>query len=285
MNMSSSSMAVDLLAFAYQYSFYTTLIILIIGFIGNILNIIVFTNLKIFRKNQCTFYLIIESLLNTMQLILLFLIRISIRINNEIDPAGKSLLWCKLRTVISQPIILLSFSMICFAAYDQFLSTSHRIRLNQMSTYKLARYLTLIAFCLYIIHTIPFGILMNINSSSQCVLSNPGFNRYYLYFFYPIVIGILPISISSLFSFLAFRNVRRTVLRQIFVVRRRFDRQLTAMILIRAITFILLVLPYAIHRIYWLKIDLLHEESIRYTVNYLILVIIISLFNLNFGVC
>ena len=223
--------------------------------------------------------------MNIVQLILLFLIRLLIRINNQIDPAGKSLLWCKLRTVISQPTILLSFSIICFASYDQFLSTNHRINLRQMSTYKSAKYLTLIAFCFCIIHTIPFGIFMNINSFSQCVLSNPGFNRYYLYFFYPIIIGILPVSIVSFFGFLAFRNVRRVVSRQISVVRRRLDRQLTAMILIRAITFILLVLPYVIYRMYWMKIDHLSKKSIRYAVNYLILVITISLFNLNFGVC
>ncbi len=283
--MSSSSIAVDLLAFAYQYSFYTTLIILIIGLIGNILNIIVFLNLKIFVKNQSAFYLTVESLLNTMQLILLFLIRLLIKINNGIDPASKSLLWCKLRTIISQPVTFLSFSMICFAAYDQFLSTSHRISLKQMSTYKLAQYLTVIAFCFYIIHIIPLGIFLNTNSSSGCILSDPGFNRYYLYFFYPIIIGILPVSISSFFSFLAFRNIRRIVPRQISVFRRRLDRQLTAMILLRTITFIILVFPYVIHRIYWLKINPFHQKSIRYAVNYLILVVVISLFNLNFAVC
>jgi hypothetical protein len=35
--------------------------------IGNILYIIGFSNLKLFCKNQCAFYLIIESLLNTME--------------------------------------------------------------------------------------------------------------------------------------------------------------------------------------------------------------------------
>jgi len=284
MNTSSSLIAVELLAFSQQYGFYTTSIILIIGFIGNILNVIVFLNLKIFRKNQCAFYLIIESLVNTIELILLFLIEFLIEINNGIDPANQSLLWCKLRTVTAQPIALLSFSIVCFAAYDQFLSTSHRFNLRQISTYTLAQYLALTAFWLCMIHTIPFAVFLNINTTSGCAVSNPAFNQYYQFFYYPILIGILPVSISSLFSFLAFRNVRRLVRRQIPIVRRRLDRQLTAMILIRTVAFIILVLPYVIHRIYWLQINVSQEALLRSAIDYLIMGVIVSVFNLNFAV-
>jgi hypothetical protein len=282
--MSSPSIVFELVAFAQQYSFYTTTIILIIGLTGNILNIFVFLNLKIFQKNQCAFYLIIESLANTTQLILLFLIRLLIRMNNGIDPANKSLLWCKLRTVVGVPVMLLSFSVVCFTAYDQFLSTSHRFTLRQMSTYKLAQCLTLTAVCLHVIHSIPFGIFLDINSSSICAISNPTFNLYYQFFYYPFFIGILPISISSFFSFLAFRNVRQVIRRQVPVIRRRLDCQLTAMTLIRTATFIILVLPFTIHRIYWLQIDRRYVEPLRVAIDSLILGIIVSLFNLNFAV-
>lgn len=282
--MCSSAIALALFTIAYQYSFHITSILLFIGLIGNILNILVFYNVKAFRKNHCAFYLIVESLVNTTELILLFAIQFLIKLNNGIDPANRSLLWCKFRTVVSQPVALLSFSMVCFAAYDQFLSTSHRLRLRQMSTYKLARYLTLTAFCLHVMHSIPFGIFFNINSSSKCAVSDPNFDRYYRFVFYPIICGILPISISSLFSVLAFRNVRRLVRHHLPVIRRRLDRQLTAMIFIRTIVFILLVFPYFVHRIYWLEIDLVQDGSLRYAANYLILSIISSLFNLNFAV-
>jgi len=153
-----------------------------------------------------------------------------------------------------------------------------------MSTYKLAQCLTLTALCLYLIHIIPFAVFLNINPLSGCAIYNPAFDRYYQFFYYPIFVGILPVSISSIFSFLAFRNVRRLVPRQIHIVRRRLKRQLTAMILIRTTTFIILVLPYIIHRIYWLQIDPSHEELVRSAIDYLIQTVIVSLFNLNFAV-
>jgi hypothetical protein len=153
-----------------------------------------------------------------------------------------------------------------------------------MSTYNLAQYLILSALCVYILHSIPFVIYLDINPLSGCVVSNPILNRYYQFFFYPILLGILPVSISSVFSFLAFRNVRRFVRRQIPFARRRLDRQLTAMILIRTVIFIILVLPFVIHRIYWLQIDLSDEGLILSAIHYLVSGIIISLFNLNFAV-
>ena len=62
------------------------------------------------------------------------------------------------------------------------------------------------------------------------------------------------------------------------------NQQLTAMILIRVIGFINLVLPYTIHRVYWLNINLYNDESLRYAINQLVLVIIYSFYHLNFGV-
>jgi hypothetical protein len=62
------------------------------------------------------------------------------------------------------------------------------------------------------------------------------------------------------------------------------DQQLTAMILIRVIEFIILVLPYTIHHIYWLNINFYNDESLRSAINQLVLVIIYSFYHLNFGV-
>ncbi|CAF4660510.1 unnamed protein product, partial [Rotaria sp. Silwood2] len=49
---------------------------------------------------------------------------------------------------------------------------------------------------------------------------------------------------------LAYRNVRRIVRRQMPIRRRKFDQQLTAMILIRVIFLIITISPYVLERIY-----------------------------------
>ena len=55
-------MSARILEFSVQYSVYTGYMIVISGLIGNVLNILVFTQLKLFRNNRSAFYLTVESI-------------------------------------------------------------------------------------------------------------------------------------------------------------------------------------------------------------------------------
>ncbi|CAF1211363.1 unnamed protein product [Adineta steineri] len=94
--------------------------------------------------------------------------------------------------------------------------------------------------------------------------------NYIYYFYYPILFGLLLVLIVSIFSFLAYNNVRRLVRRQIPIVRRKLDQKLTAMILNRIILFILLTLPYDIQRMYTYVAKVNQLNQLYYTINTLI---------------
>ncbi|CAF0895746.1 unnamed protein product [Rotaria sordida] len=89
--------------------------------------------------------------------------------------------------------------------------------------------------------------------------------------------GLFPILISSSFSLLAYQNVRQLVRRQIPIERRRLDRQMTAMIFARVITFVILVLPYTIFRIYTLNVNVSPVDILPYAINQLVSAIVSSL--------
>jgi hypothetical protein len=74
--------------------------------------------------------------------------------------------------------------------------------------------------------------------------------RYFSFFYYPILSSALPLIVTASFSLMAYRNVRHIIRRQIPIVRRRLDRQLTAMVLARVICLIVLGLPYIIFSLY-----------------------------------
>jgi hypothetical protein len=152
--MSSSSIAIQLLLIAPKYLFYSATIAFIGGSIGHMLNILVLANVKLFRGNRCTFYLIAESITS---------------------------------------------------------------------------------ICIWI----PFVIFYDIVPPYGCIIFNQDLTRYYSYVYYPVVNGLIPVLISSLFGILAYRNVRHLVRRQIPVQRRRLDRQLTEMILAHGLTFVI----------------------------------------------
>jgi hypothetical protein len=104
------------------------------------------------------------------------------------------------------------------------------------------------------------------------------------FFFYPVLVGLLPIVIASSFSLLAFRNVRRIVRRQVPIERRRFDRQITAMILLRVVFFIFFTLPYIVHRIYIVNVPILQANLVPYAIGQLVQGIFISIADLNYTV-
>jgi hypothetical protein len=280
--MASTSNSIAILLIAQKLTSYSIILTFIIGIISNILNILVFTSLRLFRANQCVFYLIMEAVANICLLVSVFGIQIPITMHGT-DPATTSLIWCKLRTPIAQTFRLMSTSTICFAAFDQFLSTNPRLYLRQLSTLSLARRLTIVSICIWILHNIPLGFFFGIDPLLGCYIFNVGMKRYYSFFYYPILHGLLPICVSSLFSLLAYRNVRHLIRRQVTVVRRRLDRQLTAMIFIRVIFFIILVLPYTLYRIYILNTTN-QTDNFTIAIQELIYAIAVALVNSSYSV-
>ncbi|CAF3926192.1 unnamed protein product [Adineta steineri] len=260
----ASSMAIDILRVTQQYSLYSTSVLFTIGTIGNLFNILVFTTLKLFRNNQCVLYVVTESIANILQLTTFALLYILPAIH-QIDPATSSLFWCKFRGMVISSCTLISFSTICFSASHQYLSTSHVFYLRQLFTIKLTRFLICTSVIISILHNIPFGIFTEMQAS-VCVLS-----------------GLLPVLIASVFSFLAYNNVRRIVRRQIPIVRRRLDQQLTAMILIRIIVFIVLTLPYDIERMYTYIAKVNQSNQLYFAIINLTGSVLATLFNLNYA--
>lgn len=235
-----------------QYTIYITLILLIIGIIGNSFNLLVFLISKIFHGNPCVFLLIILSIIDICQIV----ITLSSRILTDalgVDPTSRSIIWCRLRGYIAQTLTLTFMSTICFISFDQFLSTSYLFYLRNLSILKFAHRFLYITICLSLLHGIPLLIIPEIQSTKGCNIYNTEYFSYYMYFYFIGLIGLIPILISGVFSILAFYNINHIVRRQIPIARRRLDQQLTIIALLRTFCCIFLMLPYIIYRIYYYK--------------------------------
>ncbi|CAF1030214.1 unnamed protein product [Adineta steineri] len=278
---SSSSVSDGILKFATQYSFYSGFIIFSFGVIGNALNLLVFTQLKLFRTNRCAFYITIESISNFFYQFLSISLTILTSIYGD-DATGRSFIWCKLRFILGQTCALTTLYMICFTTIDQFFSTNHRFNLRQMCTLKLGRYVSSMFICFAIIHSIARGSSYNIQPTMGCIISNRIWIRYSTFFYYPILGGFLPIVSASSFSILAYINVRHIVRRQIPIVRRKLDKQITTMVLMRVIAFVCLVLPYITYSIYAINFPTSRSMPMAYAIGRLVQVIFTSIFITNY---
>lgn len=281
--MSSLTTAQEIILTAQKYTLSVYFVVLIGGLIGNICNIIVFSGLKIFRHNQCAFYLITASIADIFLLIIVLPFRVTDYVFGY-DPTRLSLAWCKIRQTIVPAFSLMSFSAICFAAIDQYLSTHYIPWLRRLSSLKLAHCLVCIAIIIWTLHGIPFLIFFEIQPTSGCTIYNEGFSRYYSFVHFCVLSGILPIIFSSCSSILAYLNVRRIVRLQVPIVRRRLDRQLTTMVLSKVTFLVVTTSPFVILRIYQLNRYINPNNSVQIAIEQLLSTITSSLFYINSAV-
>ena len=236
-----------------ESEYYSNILVLVFGLIGNFLTILIFTSLRIFRGNRCAYYLSIESVTDIGVLLAVLPSNIAKYLMNS-NPVTVSLVWCKIQAMSSYCFGFYSVYIISCLALDQYLSTNHRQNWRQMSTLRLAHRLTLINISLTAIHGVIFLVFAEIGSQG-CAIYHTILKIYFTFCFYPILAGLLPFFVSSLLSLLAYRNVRRIVRRQIPLIRRRLDQQMTAIALARVVSMILLVAPFLIFSLVNLNIN------------------------------
>ena len=268
---------------ADQYGYYTGLFNFCVGLTGNIVMILVFTYVKGLRGHQCSFYLTAESFSNVGLLLIIYCTRFLDGVLGY-DPILHSLAWCKIRSTLLHIFGLFSLSTIAFSTFDQYLATNHRYSLRILSSLKLAHRLSLTALCLILIHSNLFLIFIEIRPLFGCTMYNSIIKRYYSFFCYPVLECGLPLVVTMSFSLLAYRNVRRIVRQQIPVVRRRLDRQMTALVLARVLCIVLCGLPYICVTLYEFNMPVTEGKEMELAVLALFGVIFYSLLYTNYCV-
>ncbi|CAF3328190.1 unnamed protein product [Rotaria socialis] len=281
--MSSSTVAQAIVSATQKYTISVYFVVLIGGVIGNLFNIVIFSGLKIFRRNQCAFYLIFGSIADFLLLIIVLPFRIT-QFAFGYDPTLLSLAWCKIRFGVVSMLSLLSFTAVCFTAIDQYLSTHYLPQVRQLSSLKMARRLVCIALITWSLHSIPICIFFEIQPTLGCDVYNLGFSRYFSFVHFCVLSGILPITTSGCSAMLAYLNVRRIIRRQVPLVQRKLDRQLTTMILTRVAFLLFMTSPFVIFRIYQLNQPATSStDRVKVAVEKLVLSITTSLFYTNSG--
>ena len=234
---------------ATQYvHIYFGLFVFITGVIGNTLNIVVFTSLRIFRETTCAFYLTTTSVVNILHLFVTVLLS---TLNNgfNIDTTDES--WfCKVRYFLAQWFTLLSMTTICLAIIDQLLAMPHPHLISLRSAHRRVW----IASCVWFLHGIP-SLLYWESVSDRCQIVNRYFAKYYAYAFVPVLLGGLPIAIMVICAVLAFHRARTLASRHVYIVRLSRDRQLTAMVLVQVIFTVIVSLPFLINYSYSLSVS------------------------------
>lgn len=91
---------------------------------------------------------------------------------------------------------------------------------------------------------------------------NDIFAGYFTYFYLPVLLGFLPITITSIFTLLALHQIMAIAANQrMDIVRFSRDRQLTAMAFVRVLFIIITTIPFVSVFIYVLTTSAKNEEE------------------------
>lgn len=266
-----------------KYWLYFHIFLLTVGLTSNIALILIFLTVRMFRGNQCVFYFTVESVANIGLLLLSSPSFIYGYIINQ-DPTFISVIWCKIQSSILHAFGLCSLFTVCFLAFDQYLSTNPRLHFRQISSLKLAHRLTFLNICFVSLHVIPFLLFTVMRQGELCTIYNVVLYAYLTYFYYPILSAAIPLLITVTFSLLAYRNVRRIIRRQVPIIRRRLDRQLTAMVLARVFCLILFGSPYIFYSLYRINLSTSNSSQLQMAIIRLVSRITYSCLYMNFAV-
>ena len=277
------SIATHILEVSRFYIVYVFSFIFVAGIIGSILNILTFLSQKQFRNCPAVFYIVVESLISIIVLLIGLLPRALSEIFHD-EKSISSIILCKLRIPATQWCTLLILSIINFAAFDQYLSTNCDPRRRQLSTVKLAKRLIFTSAIIWLLYNIPFIIYYDSQVSFGCLLRDSILRQYYSYFHLLVLYGILPLLFTTTVSLLAYRNVRRIHRLQMTNTRRKLDRQMTAMIFARVAFMIICLIPFLIQRFYTANVPSDPKNILRSAIEYLVGAINVSISYVNIAV-
>lgn len=239
-----------------QFNRYTPMPVFILGLVGNIFNMLIFTRPSLF-KNPCTAYLLAATCTNMIVLFFGLVVR-SLMDGFGIDLVGNSLVLCRFRYIILHPSYALSSWFLVLASIDRFCISSRSVRLRSLSHLLIARRAIVIAACLcFLLYSHVLGLfeIEQLKSGPYCYGKTGLYRIIYDFLFFssfsclpPILMMI--IGLATVHN-IRFARVRVTATAQATIGQlNRKDRQLILMLLIQLIATIVCTLPHAIQKLY-----------------------------------
>jgi hypothetical protein len=202
-----------------QLTLYGYSIFMILGNIGNVFILIIFSRQ---RQTACAIYLISTAIMNSV--VLTFEGIASIYILYYPERTTLVLMFCKIYTYMLFTLGQQAKTMLILACIDRFLMTSDRASFRALSTPKRAKYLIFFCCIFWSLSNIHIPIMTTI-VHGQCTRSGVYSIIYSVYLL--IFVGLIPTTTSAIFGYLTYRNMRQILTRVQPVVQNTINVNVT----------------------------------------------------------
>lgn len=239
------------------------IIMFILGSIGNLLNICVFSIWSCSRTssterhivsetNNSSLYLLASSIANLIVILYPLLTRIIFDGYDYFVSPSNVFILCKLRYFILHTFDLISLVYFCLAIFDRYLITSRNVHIRHMSTTRQkTKQIILFTFILFSLHSIPIVIYYQVSHIGTCDISTNKYSYYYLYICQILLHGIVPIIFLLIFGILTLKHLKNLENQTHVHSHSNHNKQLSHMLLLMSFTIIMSAIPYCIEQIYY----------------------------------
>ena len=225
---------------------------ILLGTIGNVLNLIIFTR-PILLRSSCTLYLIAASIDNILVIYTSLLTRLMAG-GFAYDVTIISNVICKLRYYVGYIFFAVSPYFMILACFDRYCSSSASTARRSWSNKKVAKRLIIGAIILASVLYLHMGIFFEITTigSSKSCYTRPGIYNTFYRLFYLIVYCLLPSIFMIVLCILTLINMRRQarqvrpMLANTNETHRRLDKHLIRILFSQVLTQLICILPFAI---------------------------------------
>lgn len=258
--MSSIDATINQLNIAASVSFVAISVVnFVLGTIGLIFNMLVFTRLPL-RREPCSLYFFSSTCYNLFVVFLVMPVRILSNAYN-ISASNGNLGICKIEYYTFYVTRATSIWLIVLACIDRYLHSSsheHIRRMSSLKTAKISIIIISIAVAILYSHMLGYYEIANISNqyggiTPQCN-GQKGIYRTFFGFWHMVVYSLCPSFLMLLFGFLTLKNIRqrREIVRRNAENRsfRRTDSQLLRMLTAQVLVTIVATLPFSIYQLY-----------------------------------
>jgi hypothetical protein len=254
---------ISTLALIQQYLTVILGVLLVTGVAGNILNCLVFLRKRL-RSNACSVFFAAASIANITVMIYFIIPTIDSAYNPPTE--NSNLIYCKLRLYIRNALLVISrtyLTLACVACYAQ---SSRNTRIRNICRPKIIFPVVAVVPIIWFIIPLHIPFLTSIENGKCLMWASAGALYHSIYICF--VAAILPTSLMTIFSLLAFKNLqnmKRNVNPQPNPIAgheenkipspekmrlQQRDRQLSKMLFVQIVVYMIFTISYPIQTIY-----------------------------------
>jgi hypothetical protein len=251
---------------------------LVLGIIGAILTVIIFTRQRLFWRNASITYLLAGATMTGIHLPLIYTQSILVH-GFGLGIFNSNNMACREHNYLLYMTTVAAISFPCWAAFDQYASTSRNARFrNHWSSIRVVRWAIIGTVIFWSIAYLPIIFVSGIVDGA-CVLQKGVYTRLSNYFLTPLVYSVGPLTIMTIFTFGTIRN-----LRSIQGIQRQdhLTKQVRRMLIPQLIVLGISGIPFGFEGIYLELTNGIEKDDFRLALETFFSQLILLLFHCNY---